>query len=247
MKAKTKRISSFVKELNNNKFIKKLNKKNPFQVSKEQLSYIKKNYDIIISLNINDWFLETNLLFQKTSIMYKILTDPNKSWENHSSKAEAFVDKFTERTKTIRFLDGHGRFLWHILNAMTTKSLDISNYIFEVYELDDYTYKWHQHFFPLHVKCIKGDILTGDDLDDSVAVFLNFCGITKNWIDGLDDYIEYYQDMIPLFITFDQRNQIKIGDETLNSYLKNIAKNNGTYMSTYNKTILSIECKNFKF
>ena len=204
------------------------NESNPFQPSKVELDLLKSS-PINLNITIDEWYNSFKYIFNRDGLMYNFLSYPLESWDDHRKKAIAFVDKFNEDTKTIRFLDGHGRFFYHIVRAMKEKDLCLNDYNFEVYDLDDTTYEWHKEFFPIEIDNFKEDILKAE-VDKSVAVFLNFCGLGNK--DILIEYISENQKIIPLFITFSQRYQLVMNDS-----VKECAKKNGTFICQYKNMI----------
>lgn len=86
-------------------------------------------------------------------------------------------------------LDGHGRFLFALLEALfKTKEPSLMNIEITVVERDQSVHEWHQLFFPRDVRCVRGDIYSHQSIPrQETLTYFNFCGI--GGASGLEQFL----------------------------------------------------------
>ena len=106
----------------------------------------------------------------------------------------------------IVIFDGHGRTLYFLISFLR-KLAPNRTFTIHVPDIDPYSYKWHELFFPydenITIKNYCGDFFTFSFPKKSV-VYLNFCGIGKS-TKALEKYIENYKygnNVTTLFLSF---------------------------------------------
>jgi len=94
---------------------------------------------------------------------------------------------------TICFMDGHGRFLFALLEALMKLPLTRRNTLkLKVVDIDEQVHAWHTLFFPADVQCELADIyaMSPSSRGANNLIYFNFCGIGgKSGIDTLARFV----------------------------------------------------------
>lgn len=186
--------------------------KNSIMVSDKQLEYIDTfNLDILGNLSNSDWYD----LMDKDNLLFKHHRNRKALFKDQMERAEKVVDIMTtRRIKTLRTLDGHGRFIFCFMKVLKRKGCNIDDYVIEIYDIDKNTHKWHEKIFPNNCLVCNDNIcsnekedidaLTGDD--SQTFLYLNFCSLgkeAKNTVNYIIDLIS--KGVKNLMVSFSDR------------------------------------------
>jgi len=154
------------------------------------------------------WNSGTPLLFHGHIDEDNLLTDQMR-------RAEYVVAEMRRRRlKTLRTMDGHGRFLTCFLMALRMAGEDVDTYTIEIYDIDHNANVWHELFFPTNVLVAEENILEEyDDLDDTM-VYLNFCSIGGQ-VAQLEEFLQTAfgkGDNIKIMLSFSTRATTYYGE-----------------------------------
>jgi hypothetical protein len=99
--------------------------------------------------------------------------------QDQKYRAKILVDYLLKcGLKTSVLFDGHGRMLYCILCDIKSRGLDVNEYFFYFYEIDEETHNWHNEYFPLKNCCnILENIFNAEHQFSNCLYYLNFCGI----------------------------------------------------------------------
>ena len=127
------------------------------------------------------------------SILFDLVSDDARI--DIIRRARAVVNALDYSGEThVTLLDGHGRVVYQILAELHSRGLDVNEYTFTLYDLDEDVDAWHRIFMPQSVRSICDDMLcSGRDRLRSPdqlpgVVYLNFCGI-GNCVHQTEDMI----------------------------------------------------------
>jgi len=126
-----------------------------------------------------------------------------KMWADQQKRARKVAGIMIEkRLKKILLMDGHGRFVFALLDALLSYEQDLAAYTISLVDLDPNVADWHEEFIPgTHV---YGDIL-GLEVEDDTFYYLNFCSLG----DQKRRVLEFMERAPkPLMISFFRRNPI---------------------------------------
>jgi hypothetical protein len=100
-------------------------------------------------------------------------------------------DCYAKNKNNIIILDGHGRTIWTIFNVWKLffeKAMELPE--ITVYEVDFWSQKYHNIYFPIDVKKVEGNILNQRVINSQSILFLNFCVIKPKYITQLYELLE---------------------------------------------------------
>ena len=128
---------------------------------------------------LNDSIFHHNTKESSTRPVYE---DQKARAESIARVVKQLVDGGINRAVRVRLLDGHGRMLLSIINAV--KELGLSpedNLKFQVFEIDEEVKEWHAAVFPKafvetrHMSITSPDAHTNCERED--ILYLNFCSV----------------------------------------------------------------------
>lgn len=112
--------------------------------------------------------------------------------EDLAERAQTFIkNAIDESKKAFVYLDGHGRFTWHLIDQLKKLDEDPNDYVFHVVDNNFYTNIWHQRVLPnkngnfhFHNSNVFNYLKKQQKwLENNTIVYLNFCGI--GWKNGI--------------------------------------------------------------
>jgi hypothetical protein len=138
-------------------------------------------------------------------ILFKMLYHYNSIYNYSMIRGDSIVDTMVRNgITTLQLIDGHGRMVFSVLDALISRNLNLDDYTIEVYEKDHIAYEWHKQFLPAGVKNIKMDILKLEYCPEKL-IYLNFCSIPNNNLQKVLNFIEKKQ-YNGLYLTYSTRN-----------------------------------------
>jgi len=157
------------------------------------------------NLNWVAWVTEHDF----TSLLFDGIESPKIQDQKNRAKLVVNMVLKAEK-KTIGLFDGHGRIYYLILMELMNRDevVNINDYNFKFYELDESTHRWHQEFFPLkNCQCVFRNIFECPTIyDKDTFIYFNFCGLGKNDGDLFTFAKNYYSEYI---VSFSKRGQPK--------------------------------------
>ena len=190
-------------------------------VNKLNDSFLK---NIMNKLSLREWYDIHN----NPKILDLLFMNDRDLIKDQSIRAEKCLDiMIKEEKNTIIFMDGHGRFLYSILNAyyMNPKFQKMSLKI-KIIEIDPYVDDWHKYYFPAEVETLYDNIiyylydrLSCNKTMSETFVYMNFCNLP-------DPSKSYYK------ITDNDLNDIEIRSTTY-ILITQLLRKCGTIMISY--------------
>lgn len=152
-------------------------------------------------------------------------------YQDHTVRAKKIVDHMiTHGKKNLVTMDGHGRFVMCFLRELIRRRQKVHEYTITLFDIDDTTNRWHEHFLPTNVVVASGNILEAT-FDGSECVYLNFCSIGKN-SEKLGEFIELFTEFQRnFFLSFTTRGCTG-NDDTSVSRVVAIIEEKGTLVSS---------------
>ena len=163
------------------------------------------NNKAMTNLNWVDWVTEHDF----TSFLFDGIEAPKI--QDQKNRAKLVVNMVLKaKKKTIVLFDGHGRIYYLILMELMNRGevVNINDYNFKFYELDEPTHRWHQEFFPLkNCRCVFRNIFECPTIyDNDTFIYFNFCGLGKSDGELVTFAKNYYSEYI---VSFSKRGQPK--------------------------------------
>lgn len=141
-------------------------------------------------------------------ILYNFVDDKNDQiYNNQQYRAQILLEKLLlTKKRKICFMDGHGRFVYQLLNQIYTnkKFYRLKKIKMFVCEINSFTHKLHKLVFPKDIRSIYQDIFKyNKTYDDKDCIFYyNFCSFGKNYRYIIENIIREINKNRELMITF---------------------------------------------
>lgn len=126
-----------------------------------------------------------------------------KMWADQLKRAKKVAKTMVKRgLKNIVLMDGHGRFVFALLDALLSRRQNLAEYTISLVDLDLNAHAWHAEFIPgTHV---HDDILERKR-EENTFYYLNFCSLGHQKQSALDYMVDAPK---PLMVSFFRRNSI---------------------------------------
>ena len=154
-------------------FGEEINHKNPLQPSLKQVKKLESMKGVVNYLQTikpTDW-----CKIMEQHIGYLFIGKAELKIADQQLRADKLVSyvKANPQIKTIVTMDGHGRFILSLLQALGHMANDIN---IKVVDIDPIVNRWHQSFFPNRIESVEGNIFNYVP-NQHTLVYMNFCGI----------------------------------------------------------------------
>ena len=139
--------------------------------SSEQVIQIKKCGDFFNKMTLQYWYdYMTDL---------KIFSNSSHN-ESLMIRAEELLRITIVRNfKTFVYLDGHGRFTYFLMKAIVDNGLNLDYFQFKTIDINEFSYEWHNNFFPTDILNYEYDIFEfiSESKEVNFIPYFNFCGL----------------------------------------------------------------------
>ena len=143
---------------------------------------------------INPTYDDVKLMYESYGSTFTSMT--NTQWVNDPRVIEWLANSEHAEDLTIRahefvkyylinkcsmfiYMDGHGRFTYHLLKACLSYDLDIDTLTFVVVDIDCAANGFHSVFYPQNIQCEDMDIFDAfiEGYQLNACCYMNFCGL----------------------------------------------------------------------
>ena len=123
----------------------------------------------------SDWLT----LMGDGSILFDSLTNSESIMKDQMTRAREIVQKMIrDNIRSIRTMDGHGRFVYSFLKAIAECGENVDDWEIDLVDMDQGVNGWHRWFMPEGVLVEDGNIINIEQVFlDQTLVYFNFCGI----------------------------------------------------------------------
>jgi hypothetical protein len=123
------------------------------------------------SLSNSEWM---NLMGDGNGLFRNVL---GSTREDQFLRARSIAQTLIETgNRTVSLMDGHGRIIYLILWHLRNQGVNIDDYRFQIFDLDNDVNAWHARFLPTSVTVLPQDIFA-NRAELQGVVYFNFCGI----------------------------------------------------------------------